>query len=320
MNNSKSQELIAKYKQVLKKDISLDELGHQYPFEWKQASEKVLSVIGQKSPERINSLLATSLAEFQLIQKRMTTANSVNHLSLCVSRSIYLRLTILAIQEFSIAHATKSSQGSLKLSILNGLVLQSIFFKKGLERKIVSYPLYKFFWKYISQKEVFMTLIQPKGLYCFYAKPLLAKLVKIIESSSCLEVAAGDGLLGLSLQKKGLSIRITDDYSWADRVVIPSQVENLSAADALNKYHPRVVICSWPPADNTFEKEIFSSPHTQLYIVLGSKNIGATGNSTTYKRQKDFSCILDEHLSSYLLPHEINGGVWLFKRRPTTQI
>ena len=58
-----------------------------------------------------------------------------------------------------------------------------------------------------------MPLVQPKGIYCFYSKPLIQDLAALIGQRSCIEIAAGDGTLSRFLAAKGVDLTATDDHS-----------------------------------------------------------------------------------------------------------
>ncbi|MBK8871441.1 MAG: hypothetical protein IPN19_10455, partial [Elusimicrobia bacterium] len=81
------------------------------------------------------------------------------------------------------------------------------------------------------------------------------------------------------------------------------------------KYKPRVVLCSWPPPNNPFERAIFSFPTVELYIVIGSRHSFATGNWKDYGLQKYFHWAQDNTLSRTVLPPEVDPTVHIFKKK-----
>jgi hypothetical protein len=124
--------------------------------------------------------------------------------------------------------------------------------------------------------------------------------VELIGARPTLEVAAGDGTLTRLLKARGVDVRATDDHSWAHAIQYPGSVEKLPVSPSLIKYKPRVVICSWPPPNNSFERAIFSFPTVELYIVIGSRHSFATGNWKDYGLQKYFHWAQDASLSRYV--------------------
>jgi hypothetical protein len=90
----------------------------------------------------------------------------------------------------------------------------------------------------------------------------------------------------------------------------------LDAGAALRSYAPEVVICSWPPANNQFERDVFKTHSVQLYIVISSRYPFASGNWSDYNSQSAFDCVQDETLSNLVLPPELGAAVYLFRRKP----
>jgi hypothetical protein len=90
----------------------------------------------------------------------------------------------------------------------------------------------------------------------------------------------------------------------------------LDAKEALRLHAPEVVVCSWPPAGNNFERQIFRSRTVQLYIVINSRHRFASGNWGDYQQQSAFSIEEDRALSRLVLPPELDAGVYLFRRKP----
>jgi hypothetical protein len=161
-----------------------------------------------------------------------------------------------------------------------------------------------------------MPLVQGKGIYCFYSRQLIEKLAEMIASRSCLEIAAGDGTLTRFLQAQGVQLTATDTHAWSSAVQYPEWVGKLGAREALATFSPEVVICSWPPAQNDFERHVFNTPGVQLYIVIGSRHRFAFGNWKDYQQQTTFDLQEDTQLSSLLLPPELESAVYVFRRRP----
>jgi hypothetical protein len=92
-------------------------------------------------------------------------------------------------------------------------------------------------------------------------------------------------------------------------------VEKADAKTALHKYSPEVVICSWPVANNTYEKHVFRTSSVQLYIVIGTKNPTVTGNFETYHSADNFYMEYSERLSTLILPPSDDNAVYIFRRK-----
>lgn len=95
----------------------------------------------------------------------------------------------------------------------------------------------------------------------------------------------------------------------------PDWVIRQDARETLAFYSPEVVICSWPPAQNEFERFVFNAPSVQLYIVIGSRHQFAFGNWKDYTQQSAFTLAEDADLSAMVLPPELEPVVFVFRRK-----
>lgn len=129
-----------------------------------------------------------------------------------------------------------------------------------------------------------------------------------------MEIAAGDGTLSRFLNEAGTKVTATDNYSWA-AVTISDDVHRLDAAAALRTYKPEVVLCSWPPAHNSFEAAVFATKTVQTYIVIGNRMAAGWGNHDAYQQQRAFTLDVSERLSALVLPPELESVVCVFERQ-----
>jgi hypothetical protein len=174
-------------------------------------------------------------------------------------------------------------------------------------------PAFRALWPLLWQRRLLMPLVGPRGIYCFYSKPLIRRLADMIGERPALEIAAGDGTLARFLAAAGVDITPTDDHSWRD-VSFPAEVVRQDAREAVRARRPAVVICSWPPAGNDFEREVFKTPSVELYVVIGSRHRFATGNWEAYEQQTAFALAEEPELSRLVLPPELDAAVYTFRR------
>ncbi|TQS47091.1 hypothetical protein [Cryptosporangium phraense] len=222
-------------------------------------------------------------------------------------------MTTALVRQLAMSAATGIESGRVRFNLLNGWVAQKLLFSSGLTRKAVSLRLFRLVWPFVWQKRLLMPLVQKKGIYCFYSRELIEALATLIDGRDCLEIAAGDGTLSRLLGLAGVAVRATDDHSWS-QVAFGDSVERLDAVRALRRYQPPVVVCSWPPAGNSFERAVFATPSVQLYVVIGSKHEHASGDWAAYRKQRGFSFELDSRLSGLVLPPELDSAVYVFRR------
>jgi len=220
------------------------------------------------------------------------------------------------LRQALLAVGTGVTEGTVKFDLVNGLVLQRLLFEHDLRRKPVPLRAFRTLWPLLPQRRFLMPLVTSRGIYCFYSRPLVKALVRLIDGRSCVEIAAGDGTLSRFLNDAGASVTATDDFSWQDRVGYEAEgVRRLDAAGALREYRPQVVICSWPPPRNSFESRVFTTPEVELYVLITSRHEFAAGDWDAYRSQTAFSFAEEPRLSRLIVPPEIDGAVYLFRRQ-----
>jgi hypothetical protein len=223
-------------------------------------------------------------------------------------------MTIHLLKRVILRSSTGVREGRVRFNLINGFIAQRLLFHRDLERKPVSLWRFRLIWPMLGQRRLLMPLVQPKGIWCFYSRPLIKRLANLIGDRSCLEIAAGDGTLSRFLIDAGASVTATDSYSWSGSIEFPESVLRQDARTALRVHQPQVVICSWPPAGNLFEQYVFSTPSVRQYIVIGSRHEASTGNWSTYRRQITFDLVEDKNLSRLVLPPEVDHAVYIFTR------
>jgi len=246
--------------------------------------------LGQQQPDRQAALV-------QFIRSRMAH-ESVK--KLCLS---------------TLAADVGVTQGKLRFNLFNGFMAQKLLFARELERKPVSLFWFRLLWPLLWQKKRLMPLVQPRGIYCFYSRALIDALARMIDGRSCLEIGAGDGTLARFLKEQGVQLTATDNHGWSQAIKYPEWVIKVDAREALSRYTPEVVICSWPPAQNDFERAVFNTPNVQLYIVIGSQHHVAFGNWKDYRQQSAFELVEDKQLGALVLPPELGAAVYVLRRK-----
>ena len=275
---------------------SLREMREAHPAEWEKVQAEIADVVNSGDINDLKSYVQ------QVSQGRGRS-------------DIERAMAVEALRKVCVSAATGVTRGKVRFNLFNGWLAQKLLFKgKGLERKPVNLAAFAVIWPLLSQKSFLMPLVEPKGIYCFYSRRLVTELKKEIGDRKALEIAAGDGTLSRFLQLEGVDITATDDHSWAHSIDFPDDVENQDATSALKKHQPQVVICSWPPAGNDFEHQVFETPSVELYVVIASQHAFASGNWTAYSQQEDFEYSEDKDLSRLVLPPELEGAVYVFRR------
>jgi hypothetical protein len=306
-------------KEILKwisQDAPLQELMDRYPEIWQNVGPKLVAAMEDGSEQKLRAYTdqAKSLEQtwHQRIRKSQQNTKIIESALPYVIES---RMALLALSQCYQAAAIGKASGKIRFNRINGFIIQKLFFQNHLTRKPASLRRFRFWWPLITQKRLLMPLVQKKGIYCFYSKELIEKLACMIGNRTCLEIGAGDGTLTRFLTEAGIQIRATDDQSWKHAIEYPETVERLGAKQALDKYQPQAVLCSWPPPGNAFEQRVFATENVELYIMIGSRFQFASGNWNSYETQKKFSWRTDPELSALVLPPELESAVLVFQRK-----
>ncbi len=293
----------------------LNHLIEKYPAVWEGVKKEILPPIEKRDIERLKILEKDSVRTLRSwAQKIEKSHQNPQILAAAQLPTVTSRMKILSIQSFYENTLRAGIEGSKPLSFKNRWISNRLFFEEGLVRKPVSMLLFKCLWPLVSQKARLLSLLNEVGIYNFYSQALVDALIKVIDGRKTIEIAAGEGSLTRFLNRRGIPVVATDDYSWSSRIKIPSFVVEMDAVRALRDYSPQVVICSWPPPDNSFEQEIFKQPQVETYILITSQHRYAAGDWAAYESQKNFTMTMDKHLSRLLLPPEANSAVYVFKK------
>lgn len=285
-----------------------DELCGKYPREWDEVQHEIAAIVRQRDPEALKRYLA------RLAARPPQTAD----LAATWSQHVRSRMAHEAVKRLSLSVLAADAgvtRGKMRFNWFNGFIAQRLLFARELERKPVSLKWFRLFWPLVWQRKRLMPLVQPRGIYCFYSRELIEALAEMAAGCDCLEIGAGDGTLSRFLQQRGVHITATDNYGWDKAVSYPDWVVKQDACSALREHTPEIVLCSWPPAGNTFERCVFNTASVGLYIVIGSRHRYAFGNWDDYLQQTGFEMSEAPHLAAMLVPPELESAVYVFKRK-----
>jgi len=292
-------------------EASLQALCAAYPQQWQKVRQNLASMVAGGHPEQMQQYLQA----LKMRQQRAAALGQAGRMHAPSLPSVEYRMACLAVRQHYVAVASGINSGKVRFNLLNGLLAQWLLFREGLERKPVSMLWFRLFWPLVWQKRMLMPLVQPEGIYCFYSQQLIDELVRLIAHRRCLEIAAGDGTLTRFLRDRGADVTATDDYSWEHAVRYPDGVSRMEAREALASHRPEVVICSWPPAANGFERQVFRTRSVCMYIVIASRHQHAAGNWKEYEEQVFFDFREEKRLSRLVLPPELDPAVYVFSRK-----
>jgi hypothetical protein len=295
---------------------TLDGLIERFPEEWESVGRNLVAATASHRPQDIEAFVLRAREEAEPWQRRVQKSHkNPKVLASALPAIVRARMAFLAAERAVQAAALGGASGRVRFGLWSGFIVQKLFFARGLERKPVSLHAFRRWWPWVTQKKLLMPLVQPRGIYAFYSQALIRALAERIGDRACLEIAAGDGTLTRFLAEAGVLVRATDDHSWSHVIHFPKEVEKLDASQALLRYQPKVVLCSFPPPRNTFEREVFRAPSVDLYVVLTTRHKFAAGDWSAYESQTDFALRSDMDLDRLLLPPMIDPCVLVFERK-----
>ncbi len=280
----------------------LDELGKRFPAEWARAHRQLREANQRGTTEQLVASLSPSTSTRGRLKPERER----------ISELVRTQMIVRTLKTAALREESGVAEGSVKFSLLDGWILQKLFFARDLVRKPVSMLAYSIVWPLARQRRRLMPLVRPQGIYCFYSSALIRSLARLTTGQSVLEIAAGDGTLSRFLRDAGVDIRATDDHSWS--AIDFTGVEKMEARAALQRYRPEVVVCSWPPAGNPFEKAVFQTESVQRYIVITSVSRANASDWDAYAAQQDFTVAEHPELSRRVLPRG-SSTVLIFTRR-----
>lgn len=283
-------------------------MRERFPAEW-EAAQRELRRIQDLGDEALIRAALRSLEEPVAVRGDRRKPQKV-----LIAETVRRQMIVQIVRQSWTARAAGVSEGTLKLGPVNKAIVRRLFFDERGARKAASLTVARLVWPLLSQRRRVLPMVQARGIYCFHTRALIRGLSRLINGRACLEIAAGDGTLARLLRQEGVHLHATDDHSWHGAVDYGEDVEQMSAARALTRFSPQVVLCSWPPAGNDFERHVFTTPSVETYIVITGRAEPVAGNWDAYRQQSAFEIRRDAHLSRAAFPPGINA-VQVFTRR-----
>jgi hypothetical protein len=115
------------------------------------------------------------------------------------------------------------------------------------------------------------------GRFLVISRELVDALAQVLrrlaEPGPVLEVCAGDGRLALQLAAAGIRVQATDAQPAASGDVLP-----LTAAEALRRFQPAVVLGSFVPFDAGVDEAVLRCSSVRHYLILNARIGGAMGS------------------------------------------
>ncbi len=303
-------------------NLTLQDLCTAFPKEWPAIEAKICRILELRDPQKILDQRKSNLKDIVYWQEKIKSP-STNKLARDKAslELVRCKMASLAFDEYFNALRAKDGTKPAKQTYrFSALAVR--FFHRHLSasrRNLRPLPdfLARNIWNLISpqHKSKLLESAYRHGAYCIYTRSFVRSLSRLIGDRLCLEIGSGDGSLASYLKQLGTNIVATDDFSWESSISYGQNVEKIDARSALKKFKPKLVLSSWPPDHNNYERHILASPDIDTYIVLGSRHAFATGDHDAYSSLANFSWECDLVLTNLLFPREIDGCVYIFNSR-----
>lgn len=294
---------------------SLEDLMKRHPAVWRAVGEELIAAV-KGGPAGVEAFVRRAAAEAAPWSERVERSHgNPEVLASALPRLAAARMARLAARRALLAAASGQPQGTVRLDLLTGWLAQRLLFARGLTRKPASLRAFRLLWPLAPGRRRLMPLVQARGIWCFYTRALVAALALRARGRPTLGIGAGDGTLARFLAGAGVDVRATDDQSWPRPGGYPPEVERLDAVAAVARHRPAVVICSFPPAGNAFERRVLQAPSVETYVAIVSRQRFAAGDWEAYRGAEAFTGGIDDRLSALVLPPELEPAVVVLERR-----
>ena len=172
--------------------------------------------------------------------------------------------------------------------------------------------------------EGWLAACEDAGRFLVLSRELVASLVEVLrglDASPVLEVAAGRGELAGALTAAGIGVIATDANPPGG-----APVQWAAADEALRRYRPAVVIGSFVPVDSGIDDAVMRCPSVRHYVVLSARIGGLLGPDALWASDAWSAEPLEEVGRWMLTRHDVwmgqpdrpvlrHGEAWHFQRK-----
>lgn len=292
------------------KGLTLKQLSDRHPAVWQDVAAGLKERV---SGGRADQLLAWRQGALSDLQNARRIGNFDNP-EIAVS-VVKAQMTLLAIEQFC---DVLSGRAGVKPRLRDVMAMNLLLLARLKSGHVFSAEGFDRVWSWIKDPIWAASELQRQGVWSVPTQDLSEKMAGLCQGRRVLELGAGNGLLCHSLKRQGVDITAVDDESWSlgGKSIRARGVEvlRMDATQALKQFSPEVVICSWAPVGNSFERDIFRTKSVQTYLAILSRHSFASGNWGAYKDQKAFNCSTSEPLNSLIRPIEIEQQLLIFRR------
>jgi hypothetical protein len=291
----------------------LAELREAFPESWEKVYAELRDLAEYPDPARIAASLTQADYDWRQMQPQCLRLQKVYDRRIAEKCGLFL-IRKIALEQYSRAMQQEAIKAYGAIPLGDRLLTRLLI--EPMAKRILPYRRHRRVWRLLKNPAAATAHLMRSGCYLIAPKELIRELRGLIGDRPALEIGAGRGILAGGLRHAGVDITAVDDFSWADRLPMGRDVLQLDGREALRRFKPPVVVCSWPPPGNLFEQEIFACPEVEDYIVIVSRHRHASGNHQAYASAAGFRCVQATGLlAQMLLPVEAESVLYIFSRK-----
>ena len=309
---------VAEMLKALDDGISLDRMMELFPDQWRDVDRSLDQLFARNNAAELGAFMTQTREQMHHWRQKMQNSPGDAHLlETALSHLLRGRMAFEALNlRLHALLGQNDHRPQEGLSRYNHFLAKKVLRLSAVKSLPPPAAWMRFFWHLVTQKGTLISLLAQSGTYAVFTGEFIHELAFMLRGAQALEVGAGDGALAKFLKMEGIDIIPTDDYSWSHKIRFGAHVLKLEAGEALKQFAPSLVLCSWPPPGNTFERLIFNTKSVMTYIVIGSRHPFATADRDAYKDAGDtFSCERSPSLENALFPPDLDHEVLIFRRK-----
>lgn len=299
---------------LLRQRPVLAELKVLFPAHWETVHAELRQLAAAENPAEIAGKLTLAYRAWQQAEpdcRRLAAAfdrHTADRCGLHLLRRVALDQYCRALQ--------RQLLGGGMAGLRDRLLFHLLIVPLATRPRALPCRLHRLAWRLLRNPAAVSAMLLEAGCYLIPPAELVREIRLVIGKRRTLEIGAGRGILAGCLRHAGVDITAVDDQSWEGTIPIGRDVLVMDGREALVRFQPQVVLCSWPPPGNSFEREILAHPAVEMYIAILSRHRYASGDHQAYAKAEGFRCLKAETgpMAGMLLPPETGSVLYLFMR------
>jgi hypothetical protein len=299
---------------LLRQRPVLAELRELFPSHWETVHAELRQLAAIENPAEIAGKLTLAHRAWQQVEpdcRRLAASFNRHTADRC---GLHL-LRRIALDQYCRALQRELLGGGVA-GLRDRLLFHLLILPLATRPRALPCRVHRLAWRLLRNPAAVSAMLLEAGCYLIPPAELVDELRRVIGMRRTLEIGAGRGILAGCLRHAGVDIAAVDDQSWEGTIPTGRDVLVMDGREALIRFDPQVVLCSWPPPGNSFEREILAHPTVEMYIAILSSHRYASGDHQAYARAVGFRLLKAQTgpMAEMLLPPEAHSVLYLFMR------